>query len=112
MKRARFALALCGAILLAGCLSNQNVLFVKGEPFIISGTAATVNRTGPCLVWYGENGFTYQLFQGARVANEDFDRVTTPGVTSRLEISTRSDLQVACQVGTIVEVQRVLEIVD
>jgi hypothetical protein len=43
------------------------------------------------------------------VSNEDFDRITTLGVTSRVEIATRDDLQVACPAGIIVEVRRILE---
>lgn len=99
------------AAVMWGCLS-QNTLFVRGEPFIISGTADVVDRNGACAVWYGENGVTYHLFQGPRVQNADFDRVTTPGVRSRLEIATRSDLVVTCEYGTIVEVERVLEIME
>jgi hypothetical protein len=61
-------------------------------------------------VWIGTNGETYHLFQGGRMENAEYDRITTAGVTSRLELVTRSDLTVSCQVGQIVEVQRVLEI--
>jgi hypothetical protein len=60
----------------------------------------------------GENGTTYHLFQGADVSSEDFDRVTVPGTISRLVIAPRDDLEVAWQTGTIVEVRRVLEILD
>ena len=63
-----------------------------------------IDQDGPCLVWLGDNGETFHLFQDPRIANDDFDRVTTPGVASRLELSVRTDLFVACEVGTIVEV--------
>ena len=102
--------------LAGGCIDlgavDDGGLFPRGEPFIISGTAAVEDRDGPCRAWLGENGVTYHLFQGARVANDEFDRVRTEGVTSRLEIAIRTDLQLDCQYGTIVEVQRVLEIGD
>lgn len=101
---------------LAACIDvaipGEGSLFVTGEPFVLGGTAAIVDCDGPRLVWYGDNGITYHLFQGTRLTNDEFDRVTTAGVSSRLEIATRQDLVVSCQIGTIVEVQRVLEIVE
>ena len=100
----------------AGCIDiaipGEETLFARGTSFVVSGTAAVVDNGGPCLVWIAENGVTYHLFQGVRVENDDFDRVTTPGATSRLEVATRSDLVVACRIGTIVEVQGVLEIIE
>ncbi len=102
--------------LASGCVdlgaASEGGLFPRGEPFILSGTAAVEDRDGPCRAWLGENGVTYHLFQGARVANDEFDRVRAEGVTSRLEIAIRTDLQLDCQYGTIAEVQRVLEIGD
>lgn len=100
--------------LAAGCINipGEDTLFVRGEPFILTGTADVLQRWGqPCPVWIGENGITYHLFQGPRLSNEEYDAIAAPGVTSRLEVATRSDLAVQCQVGTIVEVQRILEIV-
>ncbi len=91
---------------------NNTTLFATGESYIVKGTATVVDDNGPCPVWIGQNGITYQLFQGGRLENADFDRITTQGVTSRLEIVTRSDIAVACQAGQVVEVQRVLEIVE
>jgi len=87
-------------------------LFPTGTSFVVSGRAAVINNDGPCPVWIGDNGVTYHLFQDPRVDNEDFDAVTTPGVASRLELAARSDLIVTCQVGTIVEVQDILELVE
>lgn len=106
-------LVLFGAL---GCTFNLDLgtesLFSEGAAFVVSGTAdtATVDER-PCNVWLGENGVIYHLFQSPRVDNGDFDRITTPGVTSRLEIATRSDLEVDCQIGTIVDVEDILEIV-
>ncbi len=108
------------AIPLAMLLSNvacitidlpENIdLLAVGTPFVLSGTAALIDNNGPCLVWLGENGITYHLFQDARLDNDLFDEVTEPGTTSRLEIVTRSDLEVVCQVGDVVEVRDVLDI--
>jgi hypothetical protein len=87
-------------------------LFPTGTSFVVRGTAAVVDQGGPCLVWFGENGVTYHLFQDPRVPNEDFDRVARPGTTSRLVLATRQDLTVTCEVGTIVEVQDILEVAE
>jgi len=98
-----------------GCTVNfsaAETLLPIGSPFVVSGTASLIDHNGPCLIWNGNNGVTYHLFQGQTVDNESFDRITTPGVTSRLVLSKRADLEVACEIGTIVEVQDVLEIVD
>ena len=87
-------------------------LLASGSPFVVSGTSTLVDNNGPCLVWIGENGITYHLFQGSTVENETFDRISTPGVTSRLLLSKRTDLEVSCLMGTIVEVEDVLEILE
>lgn len=114
-KRAR-TWTLLFTIAAGGCITvdipEEVSLLSAGSPFVVSGTAALIDNEGPCLVWIGENGITYHLFQDPLVDNETFDRITTPGVTSRLEIATRTDLELACQIGTIVEVQDVLEIVE
>jgi len=100
----------------SGCSVELDVfpdaLVVAGAPFVIRGTATVVDNDGPCLVWIAENSVTYHLFQDPRVDNETFDRITTPGVTSRLQIAVRTDLEVACRIGTIAEVRNVLEIVE
>lgn len=113
-------LGLMGFALLAamgGCTFNLDLgadsLFPAGTSFVMKGTTENVpSPQGACNIWRGENGVVYHLFQGVRVDNDDYDRVTTPGVTSRLEIATRTDLVVDCQQGTIVEVRQVLEIVE
>ena len=110
---------LSGLFILPWCWScvdlgeAQQALLPGGAPFVVRGTATIVEVSGaPCLVWIGENGVTYHLFQDPLLDNESFDRITTPDTTSRLVIATRSDLVVACQVGTVVEVQEVLEIIE
>jgi len=112
------ALAL-GITLLAavsGCSFNFELLpdslVSTGSPFVVRGTAAVVDNDGACLIWIGENGVTYHLFQDPLVDNETFDHITTPGVTSRLQIAVRTDLVLTCQIGTIAEVRNVLEIVE
>ncbi|MHC4697185.1 MAG: hypothetical protein ACYTFA_10615 [Planctomycetota bacterium] len=110
------ALATVLTIGLPGCieinLPEEIDLFAAGPPFVVRGTAVLLDNDGPCLAWVGENGVTYHLFQGRRLSNEEFDRVSTPGVTSRLVLSTRKDLKLDCRTGTIVDVDEVLEIVD
>lgn len=115
----RFAwalMALCAGLLpvAAGCIDLPRLddIFVRGEPFITSGTTVIVERGGPCVTWLGDNGVTYHLFQGLNVVNADFDRILVPGVRSRLVLAPRSDLEVTCRIGRTVEVQAVLEILD
>ncbi|GJM27178.1 MAG: hypothetical protein DHS20C16_35930 [Phycisphaerae bacterium] len=109
-------LVLLGLFGIVGCTFNLDLgtdsLFAEGSAFVVSGTTdvATVEGT-TCNVWIGENGVIYHLFQSPQVDNGEFDEITTPGVTSRLLIATRSDLVVDCQIGTIVDVEDVLEIV-
>jgi len=97
-----------------GCidLPEDLTLLPTGTPFVVTGTAAIVDNEGPCPVWIAENGVTYHLFQDPLLENELFDSVTTPGTTSRLVVATRADLDVTCQIGTIVQVQDVLEILE
>jgi len=92
---------------------GTQTLFPTGTAFVLSGTADLIETPeGECLAWLGENGIVYHLFQGALVDNEEYDAVTTPGVTSRLEIAIRTDRVVTCFVGAIVQVQDILEIVE
>jgi hypothetical protein len=106
------ALVLLAAVGLAGCGATVTSFLTRGSPFITKGTAETRNvfAVGSCPAWVDTSGAVYQLFQGENVSNADFDQVTTPGVTSRLELTMRDDLVVGCQVGTKVVVDRVLEI--
>lgn len=107
--------ALCGVLLVATSCITVNLpeeisLLPVETGFVLKGTSAVVDNGGPCLVWFGQNGLTYHLFQNPRVDNATFDRVVTPGVTSRLELAKRNDLHVTCELGSILEVQNVLEI--
>lgn len=116
MWRRASVMVLLAAAWLGGCSFNfdlgSDTLFPTGTTFVVSGTADVIpSDSGACKIWLGENGVIYHLFQTPRVANEDFDRITTSGVTSRLELATRSDLVVDCRVGTIVQVEDILEIV-
>jgi len=93
-------------------LPEEITLLPVETVFVLKGTSALVENGGPCLVWFGENGLTYHLFQSPRVDNATYDRIVTPGVTSRLELAKRNDLHVACEMGSILEVQNVLEILE
>ncbi len=109
-------LALLGLFGAMGCTINLDLgtdsLFPEGSAFVISGTADVANVDGgPCNVWLGDNGVVYHLFQTPQVDNGEFDQITTPGVSSRLLLATRSDLIVDCQIGTTVDVEDILEIV-
>ena len=103
---------LAGIIVPACTIQIPNPLST-GSSFIVKGTFEVRQQFGygDCPVWVAETGILYHLFQGTGVANADFDQITTPGVTSRLRIATRSDLVVACQIGTSVVVDEVLQIV-
>jgi len=96
-----------------GCISINapDTLIPTGGPFVLTGTSEVIDRNGPCLVWQGDNGITYHLFQDPMLDSGLFDQVTTPGVTSRLELSVRTDLDVACRVGPTAEVMDVLDVI-
>jgi hypothetical protein len=101
---------------LAGCidfdLNMLDSLFPQGTEYVVGGTSAVIDGdSGPCRVWFGDDGLTYYLFQNKGLENDLFDQVIAPGATARLVISTRSDLDAPCGVDAIVEVQDVLEIV-
>lgn len=85
-----------------------------GTPFIVKGTSTMrdVFGHGQCSVWVADTGILYHLFQGDTVSNADFDAVTVAGVTSRLRVAIRSDLEVACQQGQTVIVEDVLQIIN
>ena len=108
-----------GAAILAGassCTFNLDLgttsLFPTGTSFVLKGTADMAESDATCPVWRGDNGVVYYLFQTTRITNEEFDRIATPGVTSRLELATRTDLASPCAVGAIVEVKDVLETIE
>ena len=87
-------------------------LFGGGNSFVVRGTGGVVDNNGPCPVWFGENGVTYHLSQNPRLENEIFDRVSAPGITSRLVLVVREDLEFECAFGRTVEVVDVLEVVE
>lgn len=105
-------LVILAAVALGGCGATVTSLLTRGTSFITKGTAETrsVFAVGPCPAWVDTSGAVYQLFQGTAVSNADFDQITTPGVTSRLELTLRDDLIVGCHVGTTAIVDEVLEI--
>ena len=112
MQKSILVFAAAG-LLTAGCIDLSGAtLLPVGTPFVVTGTATVIDTGEPCLVWLGDNGVTYHLFQDPLLQNESFDVITEPGTTSRLVVVTRTDLEVGCETGTIVEVQEVLEIVE
>jgi len=104
---ALFSLVFGGCIDLGGAAD----LLPVGTPFVVRGTM-TVGGNETCLRWQADNGVTYSLYQDALLDNTVFDRITTPGVTSRLVVATRSDLPAPCTVDRVVQVQEALEIVE
>jgi hypothetical protein len=113
MRFRRFVIAamLLGILVPSCTIALPNPL-TAGASFIVKGTFEVRQEfgRGDCPVWVADTGILYHLFQGTGIANADFDRITTPGVTSRLRIASRSDLVVACQIGTSVVVDEVLQI--
>jgi hypothetical protein len=97
-------------LLLQGC--DASALLVVGTPFAVQGTMTVSNRDAACLIWMGDNGETFYLYQDPLLDNSTFDQITTPGVTSRLVVVTRSDLTSPCTVDEVVQVEEVLEIVQ
>lgn len=97
-----------------GCidLSGASDLLPVGTPFVVRGTMTVGGGNEACLRWQAENGMSYYLYQDALLDNTVFDRITTPGVTSRLVVATRSDLPAPCAVDRIVQVTQALEILD
>lgn len=113
MRHCFLCLLIAGTVLTAfgcGLRQIQSEVLPRGTPFVLRGTAAVVDDGGPCLIWRGDNGETYQLFQHPSLNNDSFDQVIEPGVTSRLVLVTRSDLTIDCEGGVIVEVQDVLDV--
>jgi hypothetical protein len=116
-KHAAFLIASIALLAsLAACrdliINAPDSLIPVGTPFVLSGTAEVIDDDGPCLVWLGENGIVYHLFQKPTLESDLFDKITSPGVTSRLEVQERTDIDVACQQGPVLEVQDVLEVIE
>ena len=105
-------LALVSSLGWYGCIDlGTSGLLPVGTSFVVRGTM-TVPEGDGCPVWAGENGQNYYLYQGTLLDNALFDRISTPGVTSRLVISTRGDLTSPCKVDQVAQVTEVLEIVQ
>ncbi len=115
MRTSRMIVMGLTGLFLSACTINlfsANSLLPIGSSFVVSGTAVLLDNGGPCPAWVGDNGVTYHLFQTPSLPNEVFDHVRTPGVSSRLELQTRSDITLDCRVGTVVQVRSVLEVVE
>jgi hypothetical protein len=82
-------------------------------PFLLKGTFMQIDRFGqpPCFAWEGDNGIFYHLFQNVNLDDDLFDMATTVNVRSRLLIEIRSDLQVTCELGPVVEVLEVRDFI-
>ena len=103
------------AILVGSCIDitapEDITLLNVGSPFVVRGTAALIDTPdGPCRVWVGENGISYHLFQSVELENDTFDQISSEGASSRLVLARRSDIELACAFGSVVEVRDVLEI--
>lgn len=116
MKKTLLALltSLCGLAGATACINlpDTTALLPVGTPFVVRGTMTLQDDRRPCPVWLAENGTQYYLYQDALLDNSTYDRVVTPGATSRLVLATRSDLAVPCDGAVAAEVQNVLEIVE
>ncbi len=114
-RLAGLTLAVFGsAIVVAACtIELPNPIGIT-NPFIVKGTSEMrdVFGRGQCPVWVADTGVLYHLFQGDTVSNADFDSVVTTGVTSRLRIAVRKDLEVGCRLGQTVVVEQVLQIIQ
>ncbi|MCG8405374.1 MAG: hypothetical protein MI923_09270 [Phycisphaerales bacterium] len=102
---------------LTACVPSLGDFFpdLPSSSFIARGTfeERPIPFVGSCPVWVDSTNVVYHLFQGFDVPNADFDRVTTPGVSSRLRLRGRDDLQVGCEMdGIIVEVEAIVEIIN
>jgi len=104
---------LAALFIVAGCIEinlPEDGLLGEG-PFVLKGEAEAIENDGACLIWLAIDGRRFVLFQDARVANEDFDAVTTLGTESRLELSPRSALGEQCRSDAIAaEITDILEI--
>lgn len=104
---------------LSGCIDaniplggGDGVTLFPPGAFVIRGRMDEATGFGiDCPVFRAETGINYHLFQTEAIENDVYDAVTTPGAVSRLVVQERSDLEIACQIGIIVEVQDVLELI-
>jgi hypothetical protein len=94
-----------------GLLGTGGLFGTGGTSLVIRGTMTVVESNGPCPVFQADDGFSYHLRQGTSLPNELFDAVTQIGAVSRLAVTVRNDLPVACQFGTVVVVTDVGEVI-
>lgn len=101
-------------LLVSGCINFPTGLFPESNSFIGVGTyqehSAFLANT--CPAWIDDYNVVYYLFQGPDVSSEDFDKITTLGVRSRLQLRPRTNLQTSCPQGTVVEVEKVIDILN
>lgn len=108
-------IAVLGVSLVAGtsCSIALPDFNLPTGPFLLKGTFMQIDRFGqpPCFAFEGDNGIFYHLFQDVNLDDDLFDMATTVSVRSRLLLEIRSDLQVTCELGPVVEVLEVREII-
>ena len=110
--RLRLLIAVLG-VSLASCSIALPDFNLPTGPFLLKGTFMQIDRFGqrPCFAFEGDNGIFYHLFQDVNLDDDLFDMATTVGVRSRLLMEIRSDLEVTCELGPVVEVLEVREII-
>lgn len=112
-----FWIAAAGVVLSVVSCIDLNVLgggsLFPAPSFIVTGVMEEVDLDRPqCSRFQGDNGVTYHLFQGPRLANDEFDQLFEEGAQVRLEIEIRDDLELLpCLAGETVEVIEVLEFI-
>jgi hypothetical protein len=80
-------------------------------PFIVSGQIELDFENRACTLFRADSGYSYVLFQGPRLTNEEFDDLFQNGARVRLEIDPRDDLEARCPGGSEVEVIEILEVI-
>jgi hypothetical protein len=83
---------------------------LSGDQFVVRGKMEQSAGRDGCLLFRGDNGARYYLFQHPDFDSDDFDLITVPGTIARLVLVARDDLQTACSGATSVEVLDVLEL--
>lgn len=112
MNRVLMAVSLFGTGFLSGCINiDVPTPEPKPAPFVIQGTAQSIEGNDFCFVWIADDGTTYVLWQGPNVANSDFDAIVTPGTVARVLLDVRTDLGEPCSSGaTVAQINQVKEI--
>lgn len=99
----------CGACIELNLPSGDSLF--AAPSFIVSGTIELEPANPLCSRFRADNGYVYHLFQGPRLANDEYDQLFEDGARARLEIEIRDDLILTCRQGTLVEVVEVLEFI-